>query len=83
LNDDLRAEIDSLRTRRRNVRFEELDRLLRRAGLARRSGRGDHWVYDHPRLARVLVIDPRTPLLPAYVSAAIRALEAVLEDNDS
>jgi hypothetical protein len=29
-----------------------------------------------------LTIDPRNPLLPAYVSRAIRAIEGVIDEND-
>ena len=77
---DVRGEVDRLKQRRRNVRPQLLHRLLEAAGFARRFGKGDHWVYHHPnRPGRRLVIDPRTPLLPAYVTKAIRAIEEVLE----
>jgi len=75
---ELAREIERLKTSRRSVRYEELDQLLVAAGFERRAGRGDHWVYRHPKAGRSLVIDPRTPLLPAYVSKAIRAIEEVL-----
>jgi predicted RNA binding protein YcfA (HicA-like mRNA interferase family) len=55
--------------------------LLSEAGFERRYGRGDHWVYRHPLRRRPLTIDPHNPLLPAYVSAAIRAIEEVLADE--
>lgn len=56
--------------------------LLVAAGFERRFGKGDHWVYTHRRRAYPLTIDPRNPLLPAYVSKAIKAIEEVLEGND-
>ena len=56
--------------------------LLSEAGLERRYGKGDHWVYTHPRRRFPLTIDPRKPhLLPAYVSSAISAIEEVLDDE--
>ncbi len=76
----LRERIDDLRLRRRSVRPEEMDGLLREAGFERRQGRGDHWVYVHPLRRYVLTIDPRNPLLPAYVTKAIRAIEEVIEE---
>lgn len=55
---------------------------MTRAGFDRRYGKGDHWIYSHPRLAHNVTIDPRNPLLPVYVSRAIRAIEEVLADDD-
>lgn len=76
---DLAERVERLKTSRRNVRAQDLDRLLRQAGFERRFGKGDHWVYEHPdRVARPLVIDPRTPVLPVYVTKAIRAMEEVM-----
>jgi predicted RNA binding protein YcfA (HicA-like mRNA interferase family) len=57
---------------------------LRRAGFIRRQGKGDHWVYTHPKRRFPLTVDPRNPLLPVYVGKAIRAIEEVLgNDEDS
>ena len=52
--------------------------LLTEAGFERRHGKGDHWVYTHAKRPYPLTIDPWNPLLPAYVSKAIRAIEEVL-----
>lgn len=73
--------LDDLKRRRRNVRAEELHTILLRAGFERRYGKGDHWVYSHPKLDYRLTIDPARRLLPVYVSRAIRALEEVLDDE--
>jgi predicted RNA binding protein YcfA (HicA-like mRNA interferase family) len=59
-----------------------MHRLLARTGFERRSGKGDHWVYTHPRRAFPLTIDPRNPLLPVYVTNAIRAIEEALGGDD-
>jgi predicted RNA binding protein YcfA (HicA-like mRNA interferase family) len=78
---DLKGELASLRQRRRSVRPQEMHALLTEAGFERRYGKGDHWVYTHPRRPFPLTVDPRNPLLPAYVSKAIRAIEEVLADE--
>ncbi len=79
----LREDLDQLKKRRRSVRPNELHAFLTAAGFGRRFGKGDHWVYSHPSLDYRLTIDPRNPLLPVYVSHAIRAIEEALDDDDS
>jgi hypothetical protein len=79
---ELEQRITSLKTRRRSVDPREIDVLLAEAGFERRYGKGDHWVYTHPRRRFPLTIDPRKPLLPVYVSKAIRAIEEVLADDE-
>lgn len=79
----MREKLASLRKRRRSVSPREMHALLTEAGFERRQGRGDHWVYTHPLRRYPLTIDPRNPLLPAYVSTAIRAIEEVLADEES
>ncbi len=78
----LREELVLIRTRRRSVKPKQMHRLLVQAGFERRYGKGDHWVYVHPSLPYPLIVDPRNPLLPAYVSKAIRAIEEVLSGED-
>lgn len=77
----LAEELAGLKQRRRSVRPEEMHALLSEAGFERRYGKGDHWVYTHPKRRFPLTIDPRNPLLPVYVSKAIRAIEEVLADE--
>jgi predicted RNA binding protein YcfA (HicA-like mRNA interferase family) len=79
----LQEQLASLRKRRRSVDPREMHALLTEAGFERRYGKGDHWVYTHPHRPFPLTIDPRNPLLPVYVSHAIRAIEEVLADEDS
>lgn len=67
-----------VRTRRRSVRPAEAHRVLLSAGFERRFGKGDHWVYSQPGRPRLITIDPRSPLLPAYVSEIIIAIEELL-----
>jgi predicted RNA binding protein YcfA (HicA-like mRNA interferase family) len=78
---DLKGELDSLKQRRKSVRPQEMHALLAEAGFDHQYGKGNHWVYTHPRRHFPLTIDPRNPLLPAYVSKAIRAIEEVLADE--
>ncbi len=73
-----KGELASLKQRRRSVRPAEMHALLIEAAFDRRYGKGDQWV---PRRRFPLTIDPRNPLLPAYVSKAIRAIEEVLADE--
>jgi predicted RNA binding protein YcfA (HicA-like mRNA interferase family) len=78
---ELEQRLASLKTRRRSVDPGEIDALLAETGFERRYGKGDHWVYTHPRRGFPLTIDSRRPLLPVYVSKAIRAVEEVLADD--
>jgi predicted RNA binding protein YcfA (HicA-like mRNA interferase family) len=79
---DVPQELAQLKKRRRSVKPDDMHKLLAAAGFVRRYGKGDHWVYTHARLPYPLTIDPRNPLLPAYVSKAIHAIEEVLTDDD-
>jgi predicted RNA binding protein YcfA (HicA-like mRNA interferase family) len=78
---DLATRIADLKRRRRSVTPHDMDKLLVDAGFTRRQGKGDHWVYSHPQRPFPLTIDPRNPLLPAYVSKAIAAIEEVMSDG--
>jgi predicted RNA binding protein YcfA (HicA-like mRNA interferase family) len=78
---DLQEELAALKRRRRSVRPDQMHALLTAAGFERRYGKGDHWVYTHPNRQFPLTVDPRNPLLPTYVSKAIRAIEEVLADE--
>jgi predicted RNA binding protein YcfA (HicA-like mRNA interferase family) len=77
----IEQDLASLKTRRRSVHPDVMHALLSEAGFERRYGKGDHWVYTHPRRRFPLTIDPRSPLLPTYVSKAIHAIEEVLADD--
>jgi predicted RNA binding protein YcfA (HicA-like mRNA interferase family) len=77
----LGQDLASLKKRRRSVRADEMHALLTEAGFERRYGKGDHWVYTDRKRRYPLTIDPRNPLLPVYVSHAIRAIEEVLANE--
>jgi len=76
------TELADLKKARRSVRPDAMHALLTEAGFERRYGKGDHWIYSHPWRRDPLTIDPRNPLLPAYVSRAIRAIEEVLATDE-
>jgi predicted RNA binding protein YcfA (HicA-like mRNA interferase family) len=80
---EIRQELAQLKTRRRSVRPKDMHTLLSEAGFDRRYGKGDHWIYTHPKRKTPLTIDPRNPLLPVYVSKAIRAIEEVLANDEN
>jgi predicted RNA binding protein YcfA (HicA-like mRNA interferase family) len=80
---NVRERIARLKQRRRSVSPNDPHALLTAAGFGRRYGKGDHSIYTHPDRRYPLTIDPRNPLLPAYVSKALRAIEEVLSDDDS
>src|SRR5262249_32038874 len=82
MDKELAARIADLKRRRRSVAPHDMDKLLVQAGFTHRQGKGDHWVYTHPRRPFPLTIDPRNPLLPAYVSKAIAAIEEVMGDGN-
>ena len=74
----LAEDLAKLKKARRSVKPADMHALLSEAGFVRRYGKGDHWVYTHALRTYPLTIDPRNPLLPVYVSTAIRAIEEVL-----
>lgn len=67
----------------KNVRFEDLDKLLQKFGRferrAPRSG-SSHYTYSHPDLFEILTIPKERPLKIIYVKKAIKALEAVIDE---
>jgi predicted RNA binding protein YcfA (HicA-like mRNA interferase family) len=63
----------------RDVRFEDLDKLLRRYGFEHRlpSGGSSHHNYFHPDLPEVLTIPYARPIKAIYVKQAIAAVGKV------
>ncbi|WP_206811107.1 type II toxin-antitoxin system HicA family toxin [Paradesulfitobacterium ferrireducens] len=60
----------------RDVKFEDLDKLLMRYGFERRQPRrgSSHYNYSHPDLAEVITIPFNRPVKAVYVIQAIEAL---------
>lgn len=74
---DLDKRLSRLKLARRSVRPKDLDNLLRSAGFTGRQGRAQDMVYSHPVLEAPFAIPQDDPVLPSYVSRAIRAIEQV------
>jgi predicted RNA binding protein YcfA (HicA-like mRNA interferase family) len=74
----VRAQVERMKRSKRSVRPQALDTLLLQVGFERRHGKGDHWIYSHPLRVENLTINPHNPLLPVYVTNAIKAIEEVL-----
>jgi len=67
-----------LRKARRSVKPQDLDSLLHSAGFTGRHGRAQEMVYSHPSLEAPFAIPQDNPVLPTYVSRAIRAIDQVI-----
>lgn len=64
-----------------NVRFEELDRLLKHYGVECRRVRGDHFIYKRKGY-RPLPIPRKTPVRSIYVRQALDLIEDLIELDD-
>ena len=66
----------------KQVRFEELDKILTRAGFQRRQRRrgSSHYIYTRG-IARVTVPYNQPHIKAAYVELAIKVLEGEMKDN--
>ncbi|MCC7107063.1 MAG: hypothetical protein IT307_18180 [Chloroflexi bacterium] len=70
--------IARMRQNPRQVRFDEPRAGLESLGFVGRSGKGDHWVFEHDLLPYPLPIDPRRPfVLAVYVRKALVAIDEV------
>lgn len=67
----------------KDVKFEDLDKLLTRYGFECRQPRGgsSHYTYHHPKIAEVLSIPKARPIKAIYVKKAIAAIEKVGRDD--
>lgn len=67
----------------KDVKFEDLDKLLTRAGFECRQPRSgsSHYTYHHPKLIEVLSIPKARPIKAIYVKKAIAAIESVGRDE--
>lgn len=72
--------VRTLAAERTNAAFNDVDRLLRRAGFEVRQPRrgSSHYVYTKgPK--RVVIVKHGAQVKPPYVTAAVRALEDEVE----
>lgn len=79
---NLRDKIEQMMTRRRSVPSAEVDALMIEASFKCRWGGRNHAIYSHPLLERNVSIKQTSPLLPTYVSTALRAIEEVLDHEE-
>ena len=74
--------LEKIKNNPRHVRFEELDKILIRAGFIKRQTRkgSSHYVYKKGN--SILTIPYHEPHIKAhYVKEAISAIEGVIEDE--
>lgn len=78
----LKKLLEKIKNNPRQVRFEELDRILIRAGFTKRqpSGGSSHYIYTEGKVR--LTIPYRQPHIKAvYVQRAISVLEGEIDDE--
>jgi predicted RNA binding protein YcfA (HicA-like mRNA interferase family) len=72
--------LERFRKNDKNVRFEEMDRLLISLGFERRSA-GSHFIYRKSKIQ--ITIPQRKPfILPVYVRNVLRVIDELLEDDE-
>lgn len=70
----------AIRNNPRQVRFADLKMALEGPGFTARTGKGDHWVFEHELLDYGFTVDPRRPdVLAVYVREALEAVDEVLD----
>ena len=74
--------LQKIKNNPRQVRFEELDKILTRAGFERRQSRGGSSHYYYTKGPLKISIPYRQPyILTSYVVAVIKLLERMGEDD--
>jgi predicted RNA binding protein YcfA (HicA-like mRNA interferase family) len=72
--------LERFRKNDKNVRFDEIDRLLIGLGFERRSS-GSHFVYRMEKIQ--ITIPQRKPfILPVYVKNVLRIIDELLADDE-
>lgn len=66
----------------KNVRFADLDRLLRGYGFDGRPGKGSHYYYRRGN-QRITVPFRRPHVLPTYVKLALKAIEQAEQEEQN
>lgn len=74
--------LQKIKNNPKQVRFDELDKILTRAGFERRQPRGGSSHYYYTKGTLKISVPYRQPyILTAYVMAAIKLLERMGEDD--
>ena len=74
--------LDRIRQKRcRNVRFEELVRLLEAYGCSHDRTRGSHHIYVYPRLRRPIVLQKphQSDVPPPFCRQILKIIEEIIE----
>lgn len=63
----------------KDVRFEDLDKVLKSHGFSRRNPKGgsSHYTYFHPKLTDILTIPKNKPIKAIFVKEAISAIDRI------
>lgn len=74
--------LQKIKNNPKQVRFEELDKILIRAGFERRSPKGGSSHYTYTKGEKLLTVPYKKPHIKAvYVERAIRLLEGEMDDE--
>lgn len=67
-----------------NVRFEDLDKVLKYYGFDCRQPKGgsSHYTYFHTNLPDILTVPKDKPIKAIYVKKAIMAIDKLKRDED-
>ena len=69
--------LSRIRSNPKNVRFDDLRRVLEDFGFRIRKGKGSHAVAFHPGTGRTLTLVSARPVKRVYVMEALDAIEEV------
>lgn len=73
----------TIRRNPNNVRFDDLDAVLRDNGFARVEGAGSHVKYRHPKFRGIVTVSPHGATVKPYqVKEAIGAINAVRAEEE-
>lgn len=80
----LEKRIQKLRNQPRGISSDQLERVLDSLGFQERKGRGSHKCFKHPQLPGVLLTVPKqNPLYETYIKQALKAIDRLLEIEES
>ncbi len=69
--------LEKIKNNPRDVRFEEIDKLLSYYGFVKRNTGGSHNVYKHEELPLRLSIPFNRPIRRPYIEEALKAIESL------
>ena len=73
---------DKIKRSPKDVRFEEIDRLLQGVGGFEMRNKGtSHYTYSHPDLIEIITIPKNKPIKKCYIENALIAFESVMPEG--